>query len=282
MKILVTGADGMVARAAAALYAELGDEVTAASRTELDITNRDAVAQYIGDGGFDSVINCAAYTDVDGAESNPDLCYAVNAHGVENLALACRFSGSGLVTISTDYVFDGSKEGFYTEQDEPSPEGVYAKAKLEGEKLAAAANEKSVIVRSGWIFGPGGTNFLSVMPSLLANGKRVKAIGDSFGTPTCAEDLARALRELARSEATGVFHVVNGGAGASYAGFARQVCEAGGFDPELVEEVSAADLKRPAPRPSNSKLSTARAGSFDPLPDWRNAVERFVGKTGQR
>ncbi|QQS39921.1 MAG: dTDP-4-dehydrorhamnose reductase [Acidobacteriota bacterium] len=276
MKILVTGAEGMVARAVARVCAGLGDEVAALAKRELDITDRDAVSRVMIEGGFDTVINCAAYTDVDGAESNPDLCFAVNAEGVENLAKACRDADSVFVTISTDYVFDGSKEGFYDESDEPAPQSVYAAAKLEGEKLAAASYARSIIVRSGWIFGPGGTNFLSVMPDLLSDRKKITAIEDSFGTPTYAVDLAGRLRELAVSGSEGVFHVVNSGEGTSYLGFAKEICSAGGFDDALVAPVSSADLERAAPRPSNSQLGTIRGGILGPLPDWRDAVKRYL------
>ncbi|HUF04732.1 MAG TPA: dTDP-4-dehydrorhamnose reductase [Aridibacter sp.] len=276
MKILVTGAEGMVARAVSRVCAFLGDDVTALAKRDLDITDRESVSRVMKEAGFEAVINCAAYTDVDGAESNAGLCYAVNAEGVGNLAAACRDADSAFVTISTDYVFDGAKEGFYNESDEPRPQSVYAAAKLEGEKLAAAGYARSIIVRSGWIFGSGGTNFLSVMPDLLAEGRRIIAINDSFGTPTYANDLAVRLRELSGSGSEGVFHVVNAGEGTSYFGFAQEACEAGGFDGSLVSTVSAADLQRPAQRPSNSKLSTVRGGSFGPLLDWRDAVRRFV------
>lgn len=278
MKILVTGAEGMVARAVSRVCAELGDDVTAPAKRDLDISDRDSVSRMMIEGSFDAVINCAAYTDVDGAESDPDLCFSVNAAGVENLAKACRDADSTFVTISTDYVFEGSKDGFYDESDEPDPRSVYAKAKLEGEKLASAAYARTIVVRSGWIFGRGGTNFLSVMPDLLVQGKRITAINDSFGTPTYADDLAVRLRELADSGSEGVFHVVNAGEGTSYFGFAKQVCEAGGFDLSLVSRVSEDDLQRPAPRPSNSRLATLRKTGFGELPDWKDAVKRFVNE----
>jgi dTDP-4-dehydrorhamnose reductase len=143
------------------------------------------------------VLNCAAYTDVDGAESNPEAARLANTLGVENLAASSKSVGSRFVTISTDYVFDGENSGFYTEEDIPNPRGVYAITKYEGEVAAARANPESVIVRSGWIYGHGGTNFLSVMHTLLGQGKKIKAIGDAYGTPTFASDLAKRLRELA-------------------------------------------------------------------------------------
>lgn len=278
MKVLVTGADGMVARAVIRHCSSVGDSVVALNRSRLDISDSGAVKLFLGREKPDAVINCAAYTDVDGAENEPDLCYAVNAAGVENLASSASSVGAAFVTISTDYVFDGKKEGFYTQDDEPNPLGVYAASKLAGERLAAAANPSAVIVRSGWIFGRGGTNFLSVMHRLLAEGRRITAIDDAFGTPTFGNDLAGRLRELAERPEPGIYHVVNSGDGTSYLGFAHAVCEKGGFDKGLVTAVSDSELKRAAARPKNSRLAclaSARLG-FAPLPDWKDAVNRFL------
>ena len=278
MKVLITGANGMVARAAIAYCLSIGDDVTALTRSEMDISDRAAVDEVFGKIRPDIVINCAAYTDVDGAESNAPLAYMANADGVENLAAVCAETKTVFVTISTDFVFDGENSGFYLPDDKPNPQGVYAKSKLEGEIRAATANPRSIIVRSGWIYGSGGTNFLSVMHKLLGDGKRIKAIGDSFGTPTNADDLARRLRELAAANASGIFHVTNTGNGVSYFGFAEKVCEFEGFDSELLEPVNNNDLKRPAPRPTSSKLGGSDQSNLGlkPMPDWTDALQRFL------
>ena len=278
MKILITGANGMVAKATAEYCDSLGDEVYALTRSELDITDTFSVETAIADIRPHAVINCAAYTDVDGAEAHAKLCYEVNAKGPENLANACRSSGSLLVTISSDFVFDGTYDGFYTQHDTPSPLGVYARSKYASETLVRSANARAIIVRSGWIFGEGGTNFLSLMPKLLAEGKSIKAISDGFGTPTFADDLARRLRELVDLDMPCLFHVINAGEGTSYLGFAEAVCRAGGFDESLIEPVLNQDLNRPAPRPASSKmrcLFSNRLG-LSPLPDWQDAIARFV------
>lgn len=278
MKILITGANGMVARAALRYCRSTGDEVVALTRGQLDISDREAVFETFERENFDAVLNCAAYTNVDGAETNEEICYKANAFGVENLALASEKTGGAFVTISTDYVFDGSKRGFYTQEDAPNPQSVYAKSKLEGEILAKRAHRSSIIVRSGWIFGAGGTNFLSVMHELLAEGKTIKAIKDSYGTPTFATDLAKRLRELAGLNEPGVFHVVNSGNGTSYLEFAEKVCEIGGFEKSLIEPVSFADLKRPAPRPQSSKLACLLSEKLglEPLQSWEKALEEFL------
>lgn len=285
MKILITGANGMVARAARAHCESIGDDVTALTRAEFDISDRESVRARFAADRYDAVINCAAYTDVDGSESNPEKCYAANTDGVENLAAAARESDSVLVTISTDYVFDGAKDGFYTQRDTPSPRGVYAEAKAEGEYRAARANARTVIVRSGWIYGNGGTNFLSVMDRLLAEGKPIKAIFDAYGTPTFAGDLARRLRELAELDLPCIFHVTNRGDGTSYAGFAEEVCSVRGYDTALLEPASADSLRRPAPRPRNSRIACLFSERFglEPLPEWRQALRGFLeGEDGRR
>lgn len=280
MKILITGANGMVAKATAKYCASIGDEVVALARQELDIADKTAVLERFQIEKFDGVINCAAYTDVDGSETNIEKCYAANASGVENLALAAKEIDCAFVTISTDYVFDGANEGFYTQRDTPNPQGVYGKAKLDGEIRARNACARSVIVRSGWIYGSGGTNFLSVMHNLLADGKTIKAIYDSFGTPTFAGDLARRLRELAALDLPCIYHVTNAGEGTSYAGFAEKVCEIRGFDKNLLEYAAADSLKRPAPRPPSSKLACLFSEKFGlkPLPHWEDALKQFLSK----
>ncbi|MEZ5429528.1 MAG: dTDP-4-dehydrorhamnose reductase [Pyrinomonadaceae bacterium] len=279
MKILITGANGMVAGAALRHCRSLGDEAVGMTRQELDISDREAVFETFERERFDAILNCAAYTDVDGAEADPEICYRVNADGVENLALGAGRIDAGFVTISTDYVFTGDKTDFYTQRDTPVPlKSVYSESKLEGERRARDAYARSIIVRSGWIFGPGGTNFLSVMHRLLAEGKNIKVINDSFGTPTYAAHLARRMRELAELDLPCVFHVTNSGGGTSYEGFARKVCRLRGFDESLLESVSHKDLRRPAPRPLSSKLKCLFSQKFGlaPLPGWEEALAEFL------
>ena len=268
----------MVARSAISYCKSIGDEVVAVTRGDLDISDRESVQAAIEQAAPDAVINCAAYTNVDGAETEQEACYKANADGVENLALACKSVDAAFVTISTDYVFDGLNPGFYTQRDTPNPQGVYAKSKLEGEIRAKFAYAGSIIVRSGWIYGNGGTNFLSVMHKLLDEGKTIKAISDSYGTPTFANDLAQRLRELAELDLPGTFHIVNSGPGTSYLGFAEKVCEIGGFDPNLLEIVSKDVLQRPAPRPESSKMACLFSDRFGlaKMPDWEDALKVFL------
>lgn len=268
----------MVARAAIKYCQAIGDEVVALTRQELNIADKNAVFDIFKREKFDTVLNCAAYTDVDGSENNIEKCYAANAFGVENLALAAKEINCRFVTISTDYVFDGEKSGFYTQRDTPNPLGIYGKAKLEGEIRAQNANSRSIIVRSGWIYGHGGTNFLSILHKLLADGKSIKAIYDSYGTPTFADDLAQRLRELAKLDLPAIYHVCNSGEGTSYAGFAEKVCEIKGYDLNLLEMASSDSLKRPAPRPQSSKMAClfSEKIGLKPLQNWESALAEFL------
>lgn len=278
MKILITGANGMVAKAAIDYCQSIGDAVVALTRQELDISNKKAVFGLFNKEKPEAVLNCAAYTDVDGAETNVERCFAANTNGVENLALASKKINAAFVTISTDYVFDGLKSDFYTQRNTPNPQGVYAESKLEGEIKARNAYARSIIVRSGWIYGKGGTNFLSVMHNLLADEKKITAISDAYGTPTYARDLARRLRELAALDLPAVYHVTNEGNGTSYLGFAQKICEIKGFDVRLIEPVLMNDLKRPAPRPASSKLACLISEKFglSPLQKWEKALAEFL------
>jgi dTDP-4-dehydrorhamnose reductase len=278
MRILITGANGMVARAAIDYCRSIGDEITALTRQECDIANAGQVEKVFQSEKPDAVINCAAYTDVDGTETNREICYKANTTGVENLALASKKIDCAFVTISTDFVFDGTKDDFYTQRDTPNPQSVYAKSKLEGEIRARNAYARSIIARSGWIYGNDGTNFLSVLPKLLAEGKQIKAISDSFGTPTFAKDLARRLRELAELDLPAVYHVTNAGEGTSYAGFAQKVCEINGINKNLIKSVLTRGLKRPAPRPQFSRLKCLFSPKFglSPLPDWEESLTNYL------
>ena len=280
MKILITGANGMVARAVIEHCESIGDEVAALNRAEMNIADAVSVRSAVGSHRPDAIINCAAYTNVDGAEGEPEKAREANIAGPLNLALAARELDCGFVTISTDYVFDGANKGFYTQRDTPNPQSVYATTKRHGEIETVNAYARTIVVRSGWIYGDGGTNFLSVMHKLLAEGKKIKAIRDSYGTPTFAGDLAKRLRDLAELDLPGIYHAANAGPGASFVGFAEKLCEIGGYDRSLIDEVSHSDLRRPAPRPVSSKLSclfSSRLG-LAAMPDWEDGLRRFLEK----
>lgn len=278
MRVAVTGAEGLVGCAVTAHCGGLGDEVYAFDRRRLDITDAVSVRRKLGDVKPDVVFNCAAWTDVDGCESDPERAERANALGPELLASTCCDIGALLVTISTDYVFDGAKEGFYTQRDHPNPISVYGRFKLEGEYRAQTTYARTIVVRSGYIFDAGGNNFLSTVLDRARRGEHVKAISDMTGTPTYAPDLAVRLRELALLDLPGIFHVVNAGDGASFETFARAAFDVAGIDSSQLHPATVAELNRPAPRPRNSRLFCllSEAIGLAPMRDWRAALKDFV------
>ena len=278
MKILITGAKGLVGRALAEHCSARGDEVFGYDHNALDIADAEAVDSAIAAHRPDAVINCAAWTDVDGCETNPAKAEHVNSLGPENLARASRNAGAPLITISTDYVFDGEKEGFYTQRDQPRPISIYGRYKLEGERRAQEANARTIVVRTGYIFGAGGKNFLSNVVTWGKSGKKLKAIRDYWGTPTYGRDLAIRLRELAVLDLPGIYHVVSSGDGASFETFSIEAFRLAGLDTELLEVIEGDSLGRPAPRPRNSRMKCllSEAVGLPPLPHWQEGLEHFI------
>ena len=278
MKILITGARGLVGRALVEHCLAGGDEVLSYDHRSLDIADAQAVERAIEQQRPDAVINCAAWTDVDGCETNAEKARQVNSLGPENLARASRKADAVLITISTDYVFDGRKEGFYTQRDQPVPISVYGRFKLEGERRAQEEHARTIVVRTGYIFGPHGKNFLSNVIVRAARGEKLKAIHDYWGTPTYGRDLAMRLRELAVLDLPGVYHVVNSGAGASFETFTLEAFRLAGFSADMLEVVAGDSLGRPAPRPRNSRLKClmSEAVGLSPLPLWEESLAHFV------
>ena len=283
MKILITGAGGLVGCALTEHCRTRGDEVFAYDHKSLDIADPQMVDAVVSERRPDAVINCAAWTDVDGCESDPGKARSVNALGPENLARAARHVDSLLITISTDYVFDGQKDGFYTQRDNPQPISVYGRAKLEGERLAQVENARTMVVRTGYIFGLGGTNFLSTVVARARQSQKLKVIGDCYGTPTYGRDLAVRLRELAVLDLPGIYHVVNSGEGASFEMFTREALRLANLSTDMVESVSMDSLPRPAPRPRNSRMKCllSPAIGLPPLRTWQEGLAHFVGETGR-
>jgi dTDP-4-dehydrorhamnose reductase len=279
MRVIITGAAGLVGSALTEHCRARGDEVLAFDREGLDITDERAVRETFKRLRPDAAVNCAAWTDVDGCELDPQRAFLVNSQGVEALTTAARLASASFVTVSTDYVFDGRKEGhFYTQRDDPHPLSAYGAAKLEGERRAQAASARTSVVRTGWIFGAGGRNFLATVVERARRGERLRAISDSYGTPTYAPDLAARLRELAELDLPGIYHVVNAGEGASYESFAREAVAAAGLQDVQIESVLTDSLHRPAPRPRNSRLRCllTEALGLRPLRDWREALKEFA------
>lgn len=275
MKYLVTGARGMLG--SDLVEALFGRDVTLLGRADLDVTDRDAVFEVAS--GHDVVLNAAAYTKVDDAEAHEDESHAVNAIGVRNLAEASAASGAKFVTVSTDYVFDGTATEPYDEATPFDPVNAYGRTKAAGETAARAAHpEGTFIVRTAWLYGEHGPNFAATMLRLAASNDTVSVVDDQVGQPTWTADLARQIVELVDSEApAGVYHGTNAGS-ASWFEFARAVFESNGLDPERVRPTDSSAFVRPAPRPAFSVLghgSWAAAG-LSPMRPWREALAEAV------
>ena len=277
MRYLVTGAGGMLGTDLVSALSERN--VVGMSRADLDVADQAAVRDAVA--GFDVVINAAAYTKVDEAESHEDEAFAINAIGAANLAEAAAVHGAILVQPSTDYVFDGSATSPYAEETPRNPVSAYGRTKAEGEVLSLAANPNTYIVRTAWLYGQHGPNFAATMLRLARERDTVAVVTDQVGQPTWTADLALAIVRLVDAKAPfGIYHGTNSGQ-ASWFDFARQVFEIGGLDPARVKPTDSMQFQRPAPRPSFSVLGHHgwRRAGLEPMRDWRDAL-RDAFRTG--
>ncbi|MDQ3721612.1 MAG: dTDP-4-dehydrorhamnose reductase [Actinomycetota bacterium] len=274
MKLLVTGAGGMLGRAVVERATGLGHDVHGATRAELDVTNPDAAERVLREVRPAAVIHCAAYTNVDGAESDWSLAEAVNARGAGNVAVAAQQVGARIVHVSTDYVFDGSKREPWVESDPVAPLGVYGDTKLAGEQLVAAANPGHAIVRTSWLFGGGGKNFVDTMLALGAQRDEVSVVTDQIGCPTWTGHLAGALVELAeRPQQTGIHHIAGGGH-CSWNELALEIFERAGIECRVLPATSE-QFVRPARRPAYSVLGSERREPVV-LPPWQRGLAEYL------
>jgi dTDP-4-dehydrorhamnose reductase len=258
-RILITGADGQLGQALQDAFAD--DDLVALSHEDWDVTS--APSDRVSQGALDLVLHTAAWTDVDGAEADPQGAAAVNVGGTANAAAL----GAPLVAFSTDYVFDGSKQAPYVESDGPNPLSAYGRTKLHGE---VAAGSNAWVVRTSWLFGPTGHNFVRTMLRLGAERDDVEVVDDQRGCATYVGHLAPAVRELVdRGSEQGVWHLAAAG-DCTWADFAEAIFEAAGLDCR-VRRVSTAELGRPAPRPAHAILRSERAGA-PVLPHWRDGL----------
>jgi dTDP-4-dehydrorhamnose reductase len=243
-----------------------GGGAVALARADLDVTDAAAVRAALAGA---TVVNCAAYTNVDGAEGDPDGAHAVNEEGARNVAAAAE----RVVYVSTDYVFDGSKSGPYVESDPTAPLQAYGHSKLAGERATADANPNHLIVRCSWLFGHGGSNFVETMLTLGRERGELRVVDDQVGCPTFTGHLAEALLELAAGEERGIVHVA-GGDSCSWFEFARETLSRAGVDVS-VTPCTSEEFPRPARRPANSVLVSERGGPL--LPAWQDGLEAYLG-----
>jgi dTDP-4-dehydrorhamnose reductase len=278
LRVLVTGAAGMLGAEVLPLLGADCD-VVAADLDEFDLRDAEAVSAFVTRAAPQVVVNCAAYTNVDAAESDPASAFAVNADGAGNVAAAAAAAGARMVHMSTDYVFDGTSSRPYSEEDRPCPLGVYGRSKLEGERRVLAAARDCLIVRTAWLYGHSGANFVEKMLELAAAGGPLRVVDDQVGAPTNARDLAGSIRELIAVGAAGVVNATNAGS-CSWYEFACEIVQGAGLGDVAVEPVKSSEFPRPAPRPAYSVLSLDRLMSLTGASPrhWREGLADYLSE----
>jgi len=281
MRILVTGAEGILGRAIREWLAS-GNTLYLWGRDEVDVRDRERVFTAAKGIEFDAVIHAAAMTAVDRCETEFDLAMATNRDGTKHVASLAAERGATMVYLSTDYVFDGTKEGAYLEDDPPKPINAYGRSKLAGEEVTRGTAAKHLTMRTSWVFGEGGSNFVDLIAEKLNRGGAPEVVTDQRGSPTYARDLARGIEKVLRLGTTGIVHVTNSGS-TTWHGFAVEIARYLG-SPLPVRETTSDRFKRPAPRPRNSVLSGERfrALTGESLPSWEDAVHDYLGRRSAR
>ena len=277
--IVVTGAAGQLG---SAFRRRLGDDARYLTRPDLDLTDPAAIRPVIEKLRPTAVINCAAYTAVDQAEEHEATARVVNATAVGELSDVTNAIGARLVTFSTDYVFDGTKEGPYVETDDPNPINAYGRTKLEGEQLALGASEETLVIRTSWLLSGTHPNFAATMLRLIAAGP-VQVVDDQRGRPTFVDDLVAGTLAALEAGATGILHLANAGTTTWY-DLAREIAELAGLDADRVQPATTDDFPRPARRPANSVLESVRLVELglDPLPDYHESLDQTVAQLSSR
>lgn len=276
MRVLVTGWDGLLGTSLVRLLQER-HEVVGIGVADGEISDVSFVRSRLEAFDPDAVVHLAAMTAVDACEGEEADAFRINAEGSRVVAAEAERSNASVLALSTDYVFDGKKATPYGEEDPPRPLSVYGRSKLAGEEAVRAAATRWAVVRSAWLFGPGGRNFVSTVLDLLASRPVVHVVRDQVGSPTYSLDLAKALVTLVERRARGTYHVVNRGS-ASWFDLARAAAEAAGLDPERVQPTRTKEMPRPALRPAYSVLDAARVRERHgiELRPWREALREYV------
>ncbi len=279
MKVLVTGFAGQLGYDVAAELISRKIRCIAADKADFDLTNADSVNGFIGAYRPDVIIHCAAYTAVDKAEEDSALCYKVNIDGTENLCKAAAEMQAKFVYVSTDYVFDGEKNEPYEVDDATGPQTVYGATKLEGENKVRHICPKHFIVRTAWVFGKNGNNFVKTMLRLGKERESINVVCDQFGSPTYTKDLARLICDMIQTDKYGTYHATNEGF-CSWSDFAYEIMQQAGLSTR-VAPISSSEYPAKAKRPMNSRLSKQKLidCGFTPLPDWKDALRRFLKET---
>lgn len=275
MRVLIAGAGGMLAREVIAAARRRGHDVTALDRDRLDITSPRSIEAAIAASEPDAVINCAAFSDVDGAEDDERGAVKINDEGAAQLAGAAHRAGAKVVYPSSDYVFDGLGVRPYLESDMPAPIGAYGRSKLGGEVSVAAANPRHFIARSSWLYGHGGKNFVETMLQIGAEQSEILVVTDQRGCPTSCLDLAEALVDLIATDDYGIHHIAGAGSCTWYE-FAAEIFDQAGYETRVMSATTEM-MARKAPRPAYSVLGTEREGA-KPLPRWQDSLRRYLAE----
>lgn len=280
MRLLITGGTGMLGRAiqrlARRLVGGVDWRVAAFSRKDLDVTNMGAIQSAFSIVSPNVVINCAAYTNVDGCEVEPAVAYRMNGEVPGLLAKACERANALLVHFSTDYVFDGRSSTPYSEDQPVAPLSIYGRSKLAGEDAIRTVNAPHLILRTQWLYGQHGRNFIDTILRSAAAGEKLSVVNDQFGAPTYAIDFATVTLEAVAAKLTGTYHAVNAGRSTWYE-LARKALALADLDPELVSPTTTAEFPRPAQRPAWGVLDTSKlAGAGITLRPWEEALEQYV------
>ncbi len=278
---LVTGAGGQLGRAVLDAASGRGENAVGARHADLAVEDADAVASWVAEHRPRFVLHCGAWTQVDACEEDPERAQLVNGQGTANVARACAEHGVGMVYVSTDFVFDGSRQEPYRESDPTHPTSEYGRSKLAGEQAVLAADRPDFyVVRTSWVFGPGGHNFPRTMLRLGREGGPLRVVDDQLGSPSMTRDIAEALLDLASSGAEpGIYHAANEGV-CSWHRFAVEILERAGMGDVEVAAISSAELDRPAPRPAYSVLDCSRLAAVrgTALPHYLDAVDRYLAE----
>ncbi len=278
MKVLVTGANGQLGYDVVEVLKLRNIECCGTTRNDFDLCDFTRAEKFITAFHPDVIIHCAAYTAVDKAEDEKDICRAVNAVGTENIAKICKKINAKMLYISTDYVFDGTKKGFYEVDDTPNPINVYGQTKLEGEQAVQKILDRYFIVRISWVFGEHGNNFVKTMLRLGKERKKISVVSDQIGSPTYTEDLAQLLVDMVQTDKYGIYHATNEGE-CSWAEFAEVIFKVAGINVN-VKHITSDEYFTKANRPQNSRMSKycITNNGFKKLPKWEESLRYFLIK----
>lgn len=276
VKVLVTGANGQLGYDVVKELQKQNIECYGATRKDFDLVDFEATEKFLVHYMPDVVIHCAAYTAVDKAEDEQGLCYLVNASATENIAEICKKINAKMLYISTDYVFDGTKDGFYEVEDIPNPINVYGKTKLFGEQAVQRILDKYFIVRISWVFGEHGKNFVKTMLKLGKERKEINVVADQYGSPTYTADLAPLLIEMVKTDKYGIYHVTNEGV-CTWAEFAEEIFKIAKLDVK-VNHITTEEYPTRARRPMNSRMNknSLVKNEFCLLNNWHKALKNLI------